>query len=219
MQPKDFKQKMVLSLAPPLAIGILRGFAATWRVKEAGQSSLSPLARPKQSCIYAVWHECVLAAGFYRDEAVHALASQSFDGELISRTLMGLGWPTPARGSSSRGGRTGLSEMQGFLDQGDHALLPVYGPRGPRRMAKDGAIKLSRLSGHPVVPVAFACRPQPRLKTWDSMVIPPPFARGVFWFGAALNFAREGNNSAEDLGQLQAGLDQAVIEAEKFMES
>lgn len=218
MQPKDFKQKMVLSLAPPLAIGILRGLAATWRIKEAGQRSFSPLAGPKQACIYVVWHESVLAAGFYRDEAIHALASQSFDGELISRTLMGLGWPTPARGSSSRGGSAGLSEMQGFLDQGDHVLLTVDGPRGPRRVAKDGAIKLSRLSGHPVVPVAFACRPQPRLKTWDRMVIPPPFARGVFCFGGELRFASQDKNPAEDLRQLQTGLDQAVVDAEKFME-
>jgi lysophospholipid acyltransferase (LPLAT)-like uncharacterized protein len=174
MQPNDFKQKMALSLAPPLAVAILRALAATWRIKETGQRSLSPLAGSKQTCIYTVWHESVLAAGFYRDEAIHALASQSFDGELISRTLMGLGWPIPARGSSSRGGSAALAEMQGFLGQGDHVLLTVDGPRGPRRLAKDGAIKLSRLSGHPVVPVAFACRPQPRLKTWDRMVIPRP---------------------------------------------
>jgi hypothetical protein len=202
-----------------LAVAILRSLAATWKIKEAGQSSFSPFSHPKQACIYAVWHESVLAAAFYRDQPVHALASQSFDGELISRALMGLGWPTPARGSSSRGGSAGLSESQGFLAKGEHVLFTVDGPRGPRRVAKDGAIKLSRLSGHPVVPVAFACRAQPRLKTWDRMVLPPPFARGVFWFGGELRFAREDKNSAEDLLSLQEGLDQAVVEAEKFLET
>jgi lysophospholipid acyltransferase (LPLAT)-like uncharacterized protein len=218
MQPKDFKQKLVLSLAPPLAVLILRGLAATWNIKEAGQNSTSPLAHPEQPYIYAVWHECALAAGFYRDQPIHALASQSFDGELISRALVGLGWGDPARGSSSRGGSAGLSEMQGFLARGDHVLLTVDGPRGPRRLAKDGAVKLARLSGRPVVPVAFACRPEPRLKSWDRMVVPPPFARGVFWFGTELRFAREVKNPAKDLQQLQTRLDQAVVDAEKFME-
>jgi lysophospholipid acyltransferase (LPLAT)-like uncharacterized protein len=219
MQPRDFKQKLILNVAPALAVAVLRSLASTWRIKEAGESRHSPLAHPKRPYIYVVWHESALAAAFYRDQPVHALASQSFDGELISRALMGLGWPTPARGSSSRGGSAGLLESQGFLAKGEHVLFTVDGPRGPRRLAKDGAIKLSRLSGHAVVPVAFVCRPQPRLKSWDRMVIPPPFARGVFWFGGELRFTRDEKNSDKDLQKLQTGLDQAVLDAEKFMEA
>jgi hypothetical protein len=213
MRAKNLKEQLILSLAPPLGAWTLRAMAATWRIGEAGHTALSPLASPKQPYIYVVWHECALAAGFYRGQALHALASQSFDGELISRALLRLGWMRAARGSSTRGGGTGLLEMQGFLDQGEHVLLTVDGPRGPRRVAKDGAIKLASLSGRPVVPVAFACSPELRIKSWDRMIVPPPLARGVFWFGEELHFQKTAHKAADDLKRLQEGLDQATLDA------
>lgn len=216
IRPKNFKEKLLLALAPTLGAGILRAMEATWRIQEAGHKEHSPLARPKGSKIYAIWHESVLTASFYRGQAMHALASQSFDGELISRALVRLGWKTPARGSSSRGGSTGLNELNGFLALGEHVLLTVDGPRGPRRRAKDGAVQLARLSGCAVVPVAFACRPAPRLKSWDRMILPPPLARGVFWFGEELHFKRGERTPLEDLNRLQDGVDQTTTLAESF---
>ncbi|HTB22814.1 MAG TPA: lysophospholipid acyltransferase family protein [bacterium] len=208
---------MILSTVPRLGAWTLRGLAATWKIKEAGQTSLSPFAAPEKPFIYAVWHENSLIAGFYRGQPLHALASQSFDGELISRALVRLGWLEPARGSSTRGGSTGLLELQSFLGRGEHVLLTVDGPKGPRREAKDGAVKLARLSGCSVVPVAFACRPAPRLKSWDRMVVAPPFAHGVFWFGEELRFNRDNGDQNGDLRRLQEGLERAGAEAEGFL--
>lgn len=217
MQPNNLKEKLILGTVPCLGAWTLKGLAATWNIKEAGQRALSPLARPGRSLIYAVWHENSLIAGFYQNQPLHALASQSFDGELISRALIHLGWLRPARGSSTRGGSSGLLELEGFLARNEHVLLTVDGPRGPRRQAKEGAVKLARLSGHGVVPVAFACKPQARLKSWDRMLIAPPFARGVFWFGEELRFGRGQGGAGGDLERLQDGLVQATADAEKWL--
>lgn len=208
-------QKALLALAPPAGAALLRGLTATWRVAEAGRTEESPDAAPARARVYAVWHECALAAGFYRGRPLHALASRSFDGELISRVLDRLGWLRTVRGSSSRGGSAGLKDLDACLKRGEHVLLTVDGPRGPRRVAKDGALQLARLGGHPVVPVAFACRPAWRLGSWDRMVVPPPFSRGVFWFGAAL--APERGSRGPSLDALQRGLELASESAERFL--
>jgi lysophospholipid acyltransferase (LPLAT)-like uncharacterized protein len=217
MATPNLKQSLLLSLVPPLGALTLRALAATWTVTEAGHAEHSPHARPKEPKIYAVWHEVALAAGFYQNQPLHALASQSFDGELIARALERLGWKRTARGSSSRGGTQGLLELKEFLDQGDHVLLTVDGPRGPRRSAKDGAVKLAKLSGFAVVPVAFVSRPQIRLKSWDRMLIPPPLAKGVFHFGQELRYRKnEGDDRAAELRRLQQGLERVNRAAEGF---
>jgi len=208
MKPATLKQKIVLACVPRAATLILGGLTASWRIGEAGAVSASPASRPSEPKIYAVWHEVALAAGHYRGLRLHALASQSFDGELISRALVQLGWAPPARGSSTRGGSGGTLELQGFLRQGESVLLTVDGPRGPRHVAKPGAVKLGRISGLAVVPVAFVCRPALRLKSWDRMMVPAPFARGLFWFGEELRFTKDGADAAA-LGRLQRGLEAA----------
>jgi hypothetical protein len=214
---KNNKERLLLGLVPRLGAWTLRAFGLTWRIREAGRTQHSPFGKPAKAKIYVVWHESALAASFYRGQSLHALASKSFDGELISRALLRLGWKDAARGSSSRGASSGLMELHGFLNQGDPVLLTVDGPRGPRRIAKDGAIKLAVLSGHSVVPVAFCSRPDLRLKTWDRMNVPPPFARGVFWFGEELSFSADSGRSSGALRELQTALDRATQDAERFM--
>jgi lysophospholipid acyltransferase (LPLAT)-like uncharacterized protein len=217
MDEVPLKKRILAKVVPPLGALTLRSLAVSWKVKEAGQVSLSPLAEPKEPKIYAVWHEAALAAAFYRDQPVHPLASKSFDGELISRTLERLGYLRPARGSSTRGGLSGALEMQRYLDQGEHALITVDGPKGPRRKAKSGAIKLSQISGCPVVPVAFSCWPKVRVKSWDRMLVPLPLAKGVFWYGPELHFSKDDEAIHEDLQKLQEGLDLATSKAEEVL--
>ncbi len=206
-------KRLLLALAPAPAAAVLGALTATWRVTEAGHTGESPRARPKGGRIFAIWHETAPTAACYGGLRVHALASRSFDGELISRVLARLGWLETARGSSSRGGGTGLKELAGYLERGDHVLLTVDGPRGPRRRAKDGPLQLARLTGRPVVPVGFACRPALRLRSWDRMAIPAPFARGVYWFGRPLPPAR----GVAALEGLQRALDLATESAEDLL--
>ena len=57
------------------------------------------------------------------------------------------------------------------------------GPRGPRFVAKPGAIFTAQISGKAVVPIAYAARPAKLLRTWDKFVIPWPFATIYFAIG------------------------------------
>jgi lysophospholipid acyltransferase (LPLAT)-like uncharacterized protein len=66
-------------------------------------------------------------------------------------------------------------------------VIATDGPRGPRRMVKDGIVYLASHSGRPIVPTAFASawawKPRGR---WTDLVIPIPFSRGIVLGGAPI---------------------------------
>ena len=66
-----------------------------------------------------------------------------------------------------------------LLAGGDHIAITPDGPRGPRRVAAAGVAQLAALSGVPVLPCAAQTTRRWVLRTWDRMVVPQPFGRGV----------------------------------------
>lgn len=50
------------------------------------------------------------------------------------------------------------------------------GPRGPRGVVKAGIIRMSQLSGVPIVPVYASVSRAWVLKSWDRFLIPKPFS-------------------------------------------
>jgi lysophospholipid acyltransferase (LPLAT)-like uncharacterized protein len=182
------KQSLGLAAAPPMLALAFRSLAATWRFSESGVAGLSPKRAQPAPRIYAYFHEYLIGmVGSYRDQAIHPFASRSFDGELISRVARRMGYLEVARGSSSRGGAQALLESLAFLKTGEHVSITVDGPRGPRRQAQEGAVKLAQLSGASIVPVAMACSFKFRLRSWDRMLLPLPFARCEFIFGSEIS--------------------------------
>ena len=179
-RPLSWIQRLALVLAPPLLGLVLRTLAASWRVAV----SMPEASRPRGSqgpYIYAMWHEGVVTVtGHWRDHAIQGLASQSFDGSLIARTLRHLGYPEPSRGSSSRGGADAIRSHTEALRQGRHVVVTMDGPRGPAYQAKPGVLRMAQESGARVVAVACAAHPRWRLRSWDRTLVPPPFARVGF---------------------------------------
>ena len=97
-----------------------------------------------------------------------------FIGAVVSRFALDV-----VLGSSSRGGAKGLRVLLNLLASGDHIAITPDGPRGPRRVAAPGVAQLAALSGVPVLPCAAQTTRRWVLRTWDRMVVPQPFGRGV----------------------------------------
>ena len=49
-----------------------------------------------------------------------------------------------------------------------------------------GVIALARITGAPILPLAFGAYPAWRLRSWDEFLIPKPFARAAVCFGPPL---------------------------------
>lgn len=177
---------MTLAIVPRLVWLLLMIVGRTWRFEVIAEEGVTPAFHgftPSRE-IYCFWHQCVLPCAFYfRSTRATILISQSFDGELITRTLELFGFRA-VRGSSSRGGREGLLALHRVLDEGAPAIFTADGPRGPIYKSKPGPIKLAQISGAPIG--SFHLQPEKAwtVRSWDRFLVPKPFTRIAVSWGA-----------------------------------
>jgi lysophospholipid acyltransferase (LPLAT)-like uncharacterized protein len=194
------------AMLAPLVAWLLRAIASTWRVEIRGAHDPFRPDAPRP-LLYGLWHEnALLTAGAYRDRGVHVAVSRSRDGGHIVAVLDRLGFGTPSRGSSSRGGSSALRTALRQLGDGGIVALLVDGPRGPAHVAKSGVISAARMAGVPVLPAAFAARPCHRFGSWDRMLLPLPFARVLVHYDEPLPVPRDASD--EQIEALRSALDQ-----------
>ncbi|WP_245913346.1 lysophospholipid acyltransferase family protein [Caenispirillum bisanense] len=165
---------------------------ATSRWTEVGREHPEAIWSAGKPFILSFWHGRLLmmSQAWPRPKPIHMLISQHRDGQLIARTVAHFGIKSAA-GSSSRGGAGGLRIMLKALKDGECVGITPDGPRGPRQRAADGVIHIARMSGVPVVPLAYATRSRRLLDSWDRFLVPRPFTRGAFVWGEPLVVPRD----------------------------
>src|SRR5207245_989017 len=99
-----------------------------------------------------------LATYFFRHRGIVVMSSQSFDGEYTARLIQRFGYGT-ARGSSTRGSIGAIIEMVRLMRNGRPTAFTIDGPKGPRHVARPGAVLLAKKTGQPVLPftITAAC--------------------------------------------------------------
>jgi lysophospholipid acyltransferase (LPLAT)-like uncharacterized protein len=159
--------------------------------------------------IYAFWHGRILPAVYYfRNFGIVVMTSRHRDGEYIAPLIRRFGFGA-ARGSSTRGGRSALAEMLQVLGRGQDVALTVDGPRGPRYLAKSGAVWLGAKTGFPVVPFHISHQRKWVLSSWDGFEIPKPFTRALILLANPIYVPLEATEEETAAAQreLQAALD------------
>ncbi len=192
-----------------------------------GAAHLQPHAAG-QPAVVAFWHErlplmpALFAESRRRgDPGLRAcvLVSRHRDGRLIGAVIRRLG-AEPLEGSSARPGRRergGAAALRGMLRAlGDGMVVVITpdGPRGPRRVAAPGVAQVAALGGMPVLPVAGQCSRRRVLGSWDRMVLPLPFGRGVLVCGGSIAVPRDG--WAEALPRIEAALTEVTEQADRL---
>ena len=147
---------------------------------------------------------------------MHVLVSRHQDGRLIGNMMRGFGLDlvlgSTAKGTEQKGGAAGLRALLGVLAAGDQVVITPDGPRGPRREVARGVAQLAALAAVPVLPCAAQSTRCRVLPTWDRMLLPLPFGRGVLVCGAPIMVPREG--WAESLPVIAAALTAAADQAD-----
>lgn len=199
--------RLLMSCLPWLAARLVRLLAATLRKEIVGEEPIRALWSDNQPVILVYWHDQLMMMPFgYRGPGAKGLISASRDGEYLARTMAYLGVGA-VRGSSNRGGRAAFREMLAMAREPVDLAITPDGPKGPRHEVKEGVVQLARLSGRPVVPMAFVCSRGRRFASWDRFLLPYPFGRAVYAFGQPLFF-----DSAESVEQFRLRV-QLAIEA------
>jgi len=126
-------------------------------------------------CIYAMWHRNQMCIYGQPDiKKLNVLVSKSKDGDIIANVIEHMGFKT-IRGSRGREGAVEATKfMISVLKKGEDCAMMVDGPRGPQEIAKDGVIKIAKMSGVPIVPVAWYSNSFTWLKfpSWDGLRMP-----------------------------------------------
>ncbi len=147
--------------------------------------------------VCAFWHNRVLmnVYGWNRKKPFNMLISKHSDGKLIAQTIENFNIKTIA-GSKSKGGLEALRGLLKALKSGESVGITPDGPRGPRFKVSDGVIMLAKMSGHPIIPGAYAIKRRKVLGSWDKFILALPFSKGVFVWGDPLFVSRDADESA-----------------------
>lgn len=171
------KQRFAVRAAGLLFPLLIRAVGATLRFSVEGREHWDEAARAGGLPIYTFWHDRIFAGTyFFRGRRIVIMTSQSFDGEYIARFIQRLGYGA-VRGSSTRGGVGALVELARLVRRGCPAGFSIDGPRGPRHVAKMGAVLLAKKTGQAILPFGVNAERFWSLRSWDRMQIPKPFSR------------------------------------------
>lgn len=137
-----------------LSAAFVRLLYATLRVRHIDVEKIERL--PKY--VLAFWHEhliMMLHARYRRP--IRVMVSRSRDGELIASAISHYDAEV-ARGSTTRGGMAALRELIRAARSGSNIVFTPDGPKGPRRIAKEGIVLAAQATGLPIMPVAFSAK-------------------------------------------------------------
>ena len=209
--------------------------AAALRTTRWSVHGAAHLAAPRSGVpvLAAFWHERLALSpaiwGHVRRTGIaglrmHVLVSRHRDGRFFARLIRRFGVEVvhgssaPARPGGVAGrGKGGAAALRALVDvvaAGGLVAITPDGPRGPARRAAAGVAQLAALTGAPVLPVSAQTTHRLVLRSWDRMVLPLPFGRGVVVCGAPIQVARDGWR--ETLPAIEAALTTVSDEADRL---
>ena len=192
----------------------LRLLYLTLRVRLVDHGEVFARRRRGEPVLAAFWHDGIALLPLVVTRlgwpgTVNVMLSWHRDAEIAAQVIRRLGIRA-VRGSATRGWLGGLRGLLAARGRGEDIAIVPDGPRGPRHAAKDGAVQLASSTGLPLVVVGAAAWPARRLRSWDRLQVPRPFARVVLVLRAPLALPAD---KAAARAALEAALAEANAEA------
>ena len=167
---------------------VVRLLSATWRLNRIDPENLERKIRSgRRRFIFAFWHRHLLSLlGCFKGFPFCVPVSEHSDGEYVARVMERFGL-LAVRGSTTRGRLRLIRGLLQAIDSGRSCAITPDGPRGPCYSVQPGFILLARRTGLPVYPLGVAVDRRWELDSWDSFVIPKPFAHITVALGEPLS--------------------------------
>jgi lysophospholipid acyltransferase (LPLAT)-like uncharacterized protein len=166
------------------------------RTNREAEANVEAAIREHGGAILVTWHgRTLMAVHRFRRRGYYALISMSRDGDFMTETFRLFGFKV-IRGSTGRRGVLATRETLTALENGNVLVLTPDGPRGPSHVVQPGTVYFAQRSGKPIIPAGLAAYPRKLMRSWDSYMIPKPFARAVWIYGAPIFVAPDENLDA-----------------------
>jgi lysophospholipid acyltransferase (LPLAT)-like uncharacterized protein len=179
LSPYPLKKRLVIRAAGITFYLLTSLIGLTAHFEVEGWEHWEAASRDPFIPIYTSWHNrLILATYFFRHRRIIVMSSRSFDAEYAARFILRFGFGV-AKGSSTRGGVGGIIEMIRLMRAGCPAGFMIDGPKGPRYVAKMGAVLLAKKTGNPILPFTITPARFWEVKSWDAFQVPKPFTRAL----------------------------------------
>ncbi|HTH99054.1 MAG TPA: lysophospholipid acyltransferase family protein [Stellaceae bacterium] len=175
--------------------------------------------------ILCFWHGRLLMMpkAWPETQPMNMLISGHRDGRIIADAIAHFGLNTiigsaaKSNSTKAKGGMAALRAMVRSLSNGEHIGVTPDGPRGPAMRASPGIIAAARLSGAPILPLAYATTRRRILGSWDRFHLALPFSRGVFLWGEPLFVAPDADAAAQEAARqtLEARMNELSAAADR----
>ena len=223
MRKSGFGQSIKVLFLGSLAAVLIKLIRLTIRWEYIGFPDCpTPASAPP--AVFAFWHGrmLMLVKPYFRLRGRRVkrsfmLISRHGDGRLIALAVRLLGIHSVA-GSSSRGGLAALLELTRRLEDGSDIGFTPDGPRGPRYQCKAGVVAVAQRSGAPILPMTYSVEKRWQLRSWDGMILPKPFSRGVVILGTPVSISPEEDQETARL-RLESALNTITEQADRYWDA
>lgn len=201
-----------MSLRPPVwlvrgvGLPLAQGVAATWRTEVLHQDRWDAFLAARGPRMVFLWHETLLPLLLrHRRQGASIIVSRARDGRYLQRIAGALGYEVII-GSSHRGRVSAMRGTLRALEEGRLVAVTPDGPRGPRRVIKQGALLALAQHGGTALTACATARTAWRLHSWDRFVVPWPGTQLRLAYGQPITVAA-GTTDLQGLAlQLQRSL-------------
>ena len=215
----SFKERLLIRAADLAFFLFIKLIGRTVRFEIEGWENWEAASREGKIPIYTFWHNRIfLATYFWRQRRIVVMTSRSFDGEYIARFIQRFGYGA-ARGSSTRGATGAVVEMVRLMRAGCPTAFTIDGPKGPRYVAKMGAVLLAKKTGQPILPFTITAKKfWEAKKSWDGSQAPKPFTRARVDIAAPIYVSADADDQELERkrDELQRALDEINRRGEEW---
>lgn len=208
LHKRILNQDWAQALVSWLAASYLRFVRATGQWEMRGWDNVQKLLDDGKPVVVCYWHGRLVANafGWPSDKPLHQLSTQHRDGKLAGKTYQRLGL-TPIW-LDKNNPMEATRKLVKILKAGGVGAITPDGPKGPRQRMQMGGINIARLSGAYLVPMSNSTSRAKVLGTWDRMLLPLPFGRGIFQMGTPIEVPRKASD--EDLEAIRLTAEDAL---------
>ncbi len=168
---------------------VVRIYSKTFLYNVIGEKEWVKLLEAKQPVVLCGWHQqffpFIERVKKYKKFYPAVMISKSRDGDLAAPMAFRRNC-LAVRGSSSRGGKTALTQLISHVQTKGFAIHILDGPTGPMGKAKPGIIKLAQETGATLFPMKITSNRAWFFHSWDRFMLPKPFATIDISFGTPI---------------------------------
>lgn len=152
-------------------------------------------------CVYAMWHahQCCVH-GLPDRSNCNVLVSRSRDGQIIAGVVEKWGFKVIHGSKGKKGSVEATLQMINALKHGECCAIMVDGPKGPVHVVKDGAIRVAKKAGVPIVPV-YWYSPNPtflKFSSWDGFRIPCLWTKLINIYGEPIYISPDADREEDE---------------------